>query len=96
MTKPQEFTVAPVRSDDPKAQKKPEDEKDQATKDGAKKGDDKEKDSVELVSSMAAFNGIEESHSFLKSEEDQALKNELEMLFERLRVSLELDARRST
>ncbi|KAG9003092.1 proteasome regulatory particle base subunit [Tulasnella sp. 427] len=61
---PQESTVAPVKSDDPKAQKKP-DEKQDATKPDTKKDDEKE--APEL------------------SEEDLQLKNELEMLVERLR-----------
>ncbi|KAG8980024.1 proteasome regulatory particle base subunit [Tulasnella sp. 425] len=61
---PQESTIAPVRSDDPKSQKKP-DEKENSAKADTKKDDEKE--APEL------------------SEEDLQLKNELEMLVERLR-----------
>ncbi|KAG8885369.1 large subunit of alpha-aminoadipate reductase [Tulasnella sp. 331] len=67
MARPQESTVAPVRSEDP-ASKKKEEEKDPKASVNGKKEEDKDKaDGDEL------------------SEEDQQLKNELEMLIERLR-----------
>lgn len=80
---PQESTIAPVKSDDPKSQKKP-DEKEKTTKADGKKDDEKE--APELVCHSRKCPQSVRSNPLFQSEEDLQLKNELEMLVERLRV----------
>lgn len=91
MARPQESTVAPVRSEDPTAKKK-EEQKDPKASINGKKEEDKDKDKADGDELVSIIESCLESDCANcqphQSEEDQQLKNELEMLIERLRVCL--------
>ena len=81
----------PVPSDDPK--KKKQEEKGGDVQDIAAKKKDEEKEGEELVRTLLWLGRTMLTIRAGQSEEDIQLKNELEMLIERLRVSLGAAAR---
>jgi hypothetical protein len=84
---PVELPVAPVLSDDPKKKKeKKEDDTKTGSNDPTGKATDSKADDEELVCRLVTSIRSQLIH-ISQSEEDQALKNELEMLVERLQVS---------
>ena len=90
MPEPTKAAIA-VPAQDPK-KKKPEEKPEEDVKDGAPKKDE-EKEGEELVRTLLWLERIMLTIRAGQSEEDIQLKNELEMLIERLRVSLGAAAR---
>lgn len=81
---PTKFAI-PVPSEDPK-KKKQEEKAENGDASAAKKPKEEEKDGEDLVRPHARAKLLFHLHVALQSEEDLQLKNELEMLIERLRV----------